>query len=136
MQALSDDDLAKVYSSTRVPELSVVVQATKYVASRATAAAADRTLTPVPSSPGLPGPGPIQSQCNSVDYTPGTRYALLVAKEVANSILGRGGVGVQRGRPGRERLFGVRPAGHRSGRCERFCRHRGVVQRRGRLGAG
>jgi len=87
MQALSEGDLAKVYSRTRVPDLSVVVQATRYVASRAKAAAAGHALAPVPSTPGLPGPGPIQSQCNSVDYTPGTRYGLLIAKEVANSVL-------------------------------------------------
>jgi hypothetical protein len=44
-------------------------------------------LVPVPATPGLPGPDPVLSNCNSVDTSPATRYTQLIAKEVTNSTL-------------------------------------------------
>src|SRR3954471_9606485 len=89
MRALTDDQLAKLFSKTRVPDFSVVAMATQYLASKGEAnkKAAAATLVPIPTSPGLPGPDPVLSNCNSVDTSAATRYTQLIAKEVANSIL-------------------------------------------------
>ena len=90
MYAVTDDQLRKVFSRTRVPDFSVVSMATQYLASRANnknSLAGASTLAPVPATPGLPGPDPIDSGCDGVDITPATRYTQLIAKEVTNSIL-------------------------------------------------
>jgi hypothetical protein len=90
MYTVTDDQLRKVFSRTRIPDYSVVSMATQYLASKAgnkNGLARVSTLAPVPASPGFPGPDPIDSGCDGVDITPATRYTQLIAKEVTNSIL-------------------------------------------------
>ena len=91
MRMLTNDQLAKVYSKTRVPDLSVAAMASQFLASRLesrqTAGAANPDIAIGLNSPGLPGPVPIVSNCNSVNIDATERYALLIIKEVANSIL-------------------------------------------------
>jgi hypothetical protein len=84
MRALTDEQLAELYSRTRVPDLSVATMASRFVVSRAEAGLGDLA---VPMSPGFPAPPVIPAGCNGVDITGETRYALLITKEVANSIL-------------------------------------------------
>jgi hypothetical protein len=88
MRALTDEQLAQVYSRTRVPDLSVAAMATESLVrqseSRAQASPADSFQS---LSAGFPGPVAIPSGCNGVDISADTRYALLIVKEVANSIL-------------------------------------------------
>ena len=86
MRALTDDQLAAVYSQTRVPDLSVAATASRYVVRQAKAQAR-AMVPPGPLSPGFPGPVPIPGGCTGVDISGETRYALLITKEVANSIL-------------------------------------------------
>ena len=90
MRSVTDDQLRKVFSRTRVPDFSVVSMATQYLASKVdtkSGPAGASTFAPVPATPGLPGPDPIDSGCDGVDITPATRYTQLIAKEVTNSIL-------------------------------------------------
>jgi len=90
MRGLNDQQLAKLYSLTRVPDLSVVVTATQYQVTQAdsgkTAAAGASGLVGVQSLP-FPEPIALDPGCNGVDITSGTRYTQLIAKEVTNSIL-------------------------------------------------
>jgi len=88
MRALTDDQLAAVFSRSRLPDLSAAVAASH---SLAVLAASRKTIVGSnqfsPNSAGLPEPNPITSGCNGVDTDPATRYDLLIAKEVTNSIL-------------------------------------------------
>jgi hypothetical protein len=91
MRALSDQQLANLYSHTRIPNLSVVVTATQYLVSKADS---QKTATTARSAAffgaeSLPFPEPIALDpgCNGVDISSGTRYTQLIAKEVTNSIL-------------------------------------------------
>jgi hypothetical protein len=88
MRTLSDEQLATVYSRTRLPDLSVAVLASQYLISQARqqASPAAQGLTGVLSA-GFPGPVDIPAGCNGVDIEASSRYALLIIKEVANSIL-------------------------------------------------
>ena len=79
-----------MYSRTRVPDLSVAVTASQFVAARAEArrAASAALAAPVQIlSPGLPGPVDIPSGCDGVNIDAAERYALMIIKEVANAIL-------------------------------------------------
>jgi hypothetical protein len=90
MYTVTDEQLRKVFSRTRIPDYSVVSMATQSLASKVNtknALAGASTLAPLPATPGLPGPDPIDSGCDGVDITPSTRYTQLIAKEVTNSIL-------------------------------------------------
>jgi hypothetical protein len=91
MRSLTDQQLANLFSKTRVPNFSVVSMAAGYLASRAesfkTAQAPKETLTPVPLTPGFPNADPIDPGCDGVDISSGTRYTQLIAREVTNSIL-------------------------------------------------
>jgi hypothetical protein len=98
MRGLSDQQLANLYSHTRIPNLSVVVTATQYLVSQADSpktahAGALKFATAGPTGPvgieSLPFPEPIALDpgCNGVDISSGTRYTQLIAKEVTNSIL-------------------------------------------------
>lgn len=96
MRALSDQQLANLYSHTRIPNLSVVVTATQYLVSQADS---QKTVTTARSAAAfgaaafgaesIPFPEPIALDpgCNGVDISSGTRYTQLIAKEVTNSIL-------------------------------------------------
>src|SRR3954471_6993779 len=91
MRALSDQQLANLYSHTRIPNLSVVVAATRYLVSKADAPktnTAARFGGPL-GAESVPFPEPIALDpgCNGVDISSGTRYTQLIAKEVTNSIL-------------------------------------------------
>src|SRR3954471_15614125 len=91
MRALSDQQLANLYSHTRIPNLSVVVAATQYLVSKADAPktnTAARFGGPL-GAESVPFPEPIALDpgCNGVDISSGTRYTQLIAKEVTNSIL-------------------------------------------------
>jgi hypothetical protein len=98
MRGVSDQQLASLYSHTRIPNLSVVVTATQYLVSSADSLAvvkADslKTATARVAGPlgveSVPFPEPIALDpgCNGVDIASGTRYTQLIAKEVTNSIL-------------------------------------------------
>jgi len=79
MQSVTNEQLAKVFSKTRVPDLSTVASVAKYLVER----------KPTQQQKSLPFPGEPQivSGCNGVDYTSPTRYTELIANEVAQSIL-------------------------------------------------
>jgi hypothetical protein len=86
MQALGDEQLAALYSRTRVPDLSVAAMASQFMVDRAQAPPSKGDLA-APMSPGFPTPPAIPAGCGGVDIAAETRYALLIIKEVANSIL-------------------------------------------------
>jgi len=77
MQALTNEQLARVFTKTRIPDFSVIVSTGKYLVERK---AIQKSLP-------FPGEPQIVSGCNGVDYTSATRYAELIANEVAQSIL-------------------------------------------------
>jgi hypothetical protein len=90
MRTVTDDQLRKLFSKTRVPDFSVVSMATQYLASKVdtrSARAAASTFAPVPATAGFPDADPVNSNCDAVDTTNATRYTQLIAKEVTNSIL-------------------------------------------------
>jgi hypothetical protein len=88
MQSLTDEQLADLYSRTRVPDLSVATTATRFLVRRAKAGAQARAGEFVePLSADFPGPVAIPGGCNGVDTAAESRYALHIIKEVANSIL-------------------------------------------------
>lgn len=86
MQALTDGQLAEIYSRTRVPDLSVATVASRFLAAQAGAVSRSADLA-TPQSPGFPGPVDIPAGCGGVDIAAETRYALLITKEVTSSIL-------------------------------------------------
>jgi len=88
MRALTDEQLAVVYSRTRVPDLSVAAMASQYLASQLelrSQVGASELVAPL--SVGFPGPIGLPSGCIGVNIDPAERYALLIIKEVANSVL-------------------------------------------------
>jgi hypothetical protein len=82
MQALSNEQLARVFSKSRIPDYSVMASTSKFIVERynSPGAVTEKSL-PFPDQP------PIVSGCNGVDYTSATRYAETIANEVAQSIL-------------------------------------------------
>jgi hypothetical protein len=86
MAMVSDEQLAEVYRRTRIPDLSVATRASRFLARRAEALSAAGTPA-VPMSAGFPDPVAIPAGCVGVDVSGETRYAMLIAKEVTNSIL-------------------------------------------------
>jgi hypothetical protein len=84
MRALTDEQLMEVYSRTRIPDLSVASMASKFLVAQADAAIGGGIAA---LSAGFPEPVAIPAGCNGVDIGAETRYALLITKEVANSIL-------------------------------------------------
>jgi hypothetical protein len=87
MRTVTDDQLLKVFSRTRIPDYSVVSLATQYLASKSETKNSAALLAPLPASPGFPDADPIDSGCNGVDISSATRYTQLIAKETTNSIL-------------------------------------------------
>jgi len=83
MRRLTNDQLAKVYSQTRIPDLSVATVASEFLASQAEARRFQQKSLPFPAQPDL------ISECVSptIPLDSAGRYALLIIKEVANSIL-------------------------------------------------
>jgi hypothetical protein len=79
MSKVTEQQLAILYSRTGYPDLSSAVIVSELLASR--------PMKEQSKSLPFPGAAAIVSQCNSVDYSPGTRYAELIAKEVTSSIL-------------------------------------------------
>jgi hypothetical protein len=88
MRALTDEQLAVVYSRTRVPDLSVAAMASESLVKQAEAQkqAGPGDLFQTLSA-GFPEPVAIPAGCNGVDITADARYALLITKEVTNAIL-------------------------------------------------
>jgi hypothetical protein len=89
MKSLTDQQLAEIYSRTRVPDLSVAATASRFLV-RQTDALAKRDASGdfvQLLSAGFPDPVAIPAGCNGVDISADTRYALLITKEVTNSIL-------------------------------------------------
>ena len=88
MRALTDEQLAVVYSRTRVPDLSVATMASESLVKQAEAQkqAGPGDLFQTLSA-GFPEPVAIPAGCNGVDISADTRYALLITKEVTNAIL-------------------------------------------------
>jgi len=88
MRSLTHEQLAQVYSRTRVPNLSVATMASeslvKQSESQAQARSGDLTQQ---LAAGFPEPVAIPVGCNGVDITAEARYALLIIKEVTNAIL-------------------------------------------------
>ncbi len=88
MQSLTDEQLAAAYSRTRVPDLSVATMASGYLVRQAEARGEQRASDLVQTlSAEFPVPAPIPAGCNGVDIGAETRFALLIAKEVTDSIL-------------------------------------------------
>ena len=83
MMRLTNEQLAKVYSQTRVPDLSVATIASEFLASQAESQRLRQKSLPLPGAPDLIG------QCVSptIPLDSAGRYALLIIKEVASSIL-------------------------------------------------
>jgi hypothetical protein len=79
MSKVTEAQLEKVYLQAGRPDLSSGVLASELMASRQ---GKDHA-----KSAGFPDSAPIVNECNSVDYSPGTRYTQLIAKEVTGSIL-------------------------------------------------
>jgi hypothetical protein len=79
MQAVTDEQLAKVFAKTRVPDFSTVASVAKYLVER----------KPIQQQKSLPFPGEpaIVNGCVGTDYTSETRYAETIANEVTQSIL-------------------------------------------------
>jgi hypothetical protein len=92
MQALTDLQLANLFSKTRLPDFSVVSMAAGYLATQAESGSpspAPRVAAPLLLTPSTPFPvsDAIDSHCDGVDITSGTRYTQLIAKETTNAIL-------------------------------------------------
>jgi len=91
MRALTDLQLANLYSHTRIPNLSVVTTATQFLVSNTEAKktmTTARAAAPLSAdSVSFPEPIALDPGCNGVDISSGTRYTQLIAKEVTNSIL-------------------------------------------------
>jgi hypothetical protein len=83
MMRLTNEQLAKVYSQTRVPDLSVATIASGFLASQAESRLFQQKSLPLPGAPDL------ISECVSptIPLDSAGRYALLIIKEVASSIL-------------------------------------------------
>lgn len=79
MQAVTNEQLAKVFSKTRIPDFSTVAAVSKYLV--------ERKPTQLQKSLPFPGEPAIVSSCNGTDYTSETRYAETIANEVTQSIL-------------------------------------------------
>lgn len=79
MQSVTNEQLAKVFAKTRVPDLSTVASVAKYLV--------ERKATQQQKSLPFPGEPAIVSGCVGTDYTSETRYAETIANEVAQSIL-------------------------------------------------
>jgi hypothetical protein len=87
MRALTDEQLAQVYSRTRVPDLSVATMASASLVRQSDAQAQARPGDLAQQLTGFPDPVAIPAGCDGVDITAESRYALLIIKEVANAIL-------------------------------------------------
>jgi hypothetical protein len=79
MSKVTEAQLEKVYVLAGRPDLSAGVLASEMMASRG--------VKDFSKSAGFPDSAPIVNECNSVDYSPSTRYTQLIAKEVTGSIL-------------------------------------------------
>ena len=79
MSRVTEQQLAIIYARAGFPNLAGAVIASELLASRPMKEQAK-------SSP-FPGAAAVVSQCNSVDSSPGTRYAELIAKEVTSGLL-------------------------------------------------
>ena len=79
MNRVTQQQLAVVYARTGYPNLAAAVIASELIASRPVKEQA--------KSAGFPGAVAVVSQCNSVDSSPATRYAELIAKEVTSGLL-------------------------------------------------
>ena len=79
MNRVTQQQLAVVYARTGYPNLSGAVIASELIASRPVKEQA--------KSAGFPSAAAVVSQCNSVDSSPATRYAELIAKEVTSGLL-------------------------------------------------
>ncbi|TMH31872.1 MAG: hypothetical protein E6H66_15200 [Betaproteobacteria bacterium] len=77
MQALTNEQLARVFAKSRIPDFSIIASVSNYLVQRR---AVQKSLP-------FPGEPPIVSGCNGVDYTSATRYAETIANEVTQSIL-------------------------------------------------
>jgi len=82
MLALTNEQLARVFAKSRIPDFSAVASASKYLVERKASSGA----TILKSLP-FPGEPPIVSGCNGTDYTSATRYIETIANEVTQSIL-------------------------------------------------
>jgi hypothetical protein len=89
MKSLTDQQLAEIYSRTRVPDLSVAATASRFLVRQTDALAkkdAGGDFVQLLAA-GFPDPVAIPAGCNGVDISADTRYALLITKEVTSSIL-------------------------------------------------
>ena len=87
MRSLTDEQLGQVYSRTRVPNLSVATMASESLVRQAELRTQARQGDLAQQLTGFPDPVAIPAGCDGVDITAETRYALLITKEVTNSIL-------------------------------------------------
>jgi hypothetical protein len=78
MRQVTDEQLAKVFSKTRIPDFSTVASVAQYLVERKPM---QKKSLPFPGEPA------IVSGCVGTDYTSETRYAETIANEVTQSIL-------------------------------------------------
>ncbi len=89
MRSVTDDQLTRTFGQNKVPDLSFGTMASQYLAAKMEtqqkSAETNRALSPLTDP--FPGPVPVTGGCDGVDTSADSRYALLIIKEVANSIL-------------------------------------------------
>ena len=82
MGALTDDQVARLYAKTRIPDLTLAAAASEYVASRAKSTGGLVTDSlPFPDAPAL------ITECTVLPIDSASRFALLILKEIANGLL-------------------------------------------------
>jgi hypothetical protein len=109
MRAVTDDQLRKLFSKSRVPDFSVVSMATQYLASKSETRNSSALLGPMTNSAGFPGAHRLGLRWRRYH----ARDALHTTDRERDHQLDSGGgrLGVQRGHSWRKWLGGVRPAG-------------------------
>jgi hypothetical protein len=82
MGALTDNQLARLYAQSRIPDLAAAAAASEYVASHVQSVGGRVTDSlPFPDAPDL------INECKVLPIDSASRFALLILKEIANGIL-------------------------------------------------
>ena len=89
MQAVSQDQLEKLFSNMRVPDLAPALQATAALDLQTPVGAVAESAAPSVEggSAGFPGSGSILSDCNNISHSSSFTFGALVAFQVVRTIL-------------------------------------------------
>jgi len=85
LRAVSDDQLAKLFTKVRVPDLASAVQAVEKL-NAATPAAGSRTLSGA-DTPGFPSAPPVFEPCHNIAHDSQFTFGALVAFQVLRTVL-------------------------------------------------